>query len=100
MNIETTGRGKLVQFGAGNIGRSFIGQLFSRGGYEVVFVDIDSALIEKLNLEREYRVVVKRNNRPDEILTIGGVRGVDGTDTDRVAGEIADASYISTSVGK
>ncbi len=100
MNRETIGRGKLVQFGAGNIGRSFIGQLFSRGGYEVVFVDIDTALIEKLNLEGEYRVVVKRNDRPDEILTIGGVRGVDGTDTDRVAGEIADASYISTSVGK
>ena len=31
---------KMVQFGAGNIGRSFIGQLFSRSGYEVVFVDI------------------------------------------------------------
>jgi len=29
----------MVQFGAGNIGRSFIGQLFSRSGYEVVFVD-------------------------------------------------------------
>jgi len=30
---------KLVLFGAGKIGRSFIGQLFSRGGYEVVFMD-------------------------------------------------------------
>ena len=100
MNEGVTGRGRLVQFGAGNIGRSFIGQLFSRGGYEVVFVDIDTALIEKLNSEGEYRVVIKRNDRPDEILTIRGVRGVDGGDTDRVAGEIADASYISTSVGK
>jgi len=26
----------LVQFGAGNIGRSFIGQLFSQSGYEVI----------------------------------------------------------------
>jgi len=32
-----------VQFGAGNIGRSFIGQLFSRAGYEVIF--IESALL-------------------------------------------------------
>ena len=100
MNGETKGRGKLVQFGAGNIGRSFIGQVFSRGGYEVVFVDIDIKLIERLNSEGEYRVVIKRNDRPDEILTVGGVRGVDGRYTARVAEEIAGASYISTSVGK
>jgi len=31
---------KLVLFGAGKIGRSFIGQLFSTGGFEVVFIDV------------------------------------------------------------
>ncbi|HOV37915.1 MAG TPA: hypothetical protein PLG79_04270 [Spirochaetales bacterium] len=34
---------KLVQFGAGNIGRSFIGQLFSRAGWEVVAENIHGA---------------------------------------------------------
>jgi sugar/nucleoside kinase (ribokinase family) len=37
---------KLVLFGAGKIGRSFIGQLFSRGGYEVVFVDVNEKIID------------------------------------------------------
>ena len=40
---------KLVQFGAGNIGRSFIGQLFSKAGWDVVFVDIDELVIDELN---------------------------------------------------
>ena len=39
---------KFVQIGAGNIGRSFIGQLFSRAGYEVVFIDVDDAVVEAL----------------------------------------------------
>ena len=41
--------GKLVIFGAGNIGRSFIGQLFSRAGYEIVFIDIDPIILNELN---------------------------------------------------
>ena len=43
---------KLVLFGAGKIGRSFIGQLFSRGGYEVVFIDVFKPVIDELNLRR------------------------------------------------
>jgi mannitol-1-phosphate 5-dehydrogenase len=31
---------KLVLFGAGKIGRTFIGQLFATSGFEVVFIDI------------------------------------------------------------
>ncbi len=50
---------KLVQLGAGNIGRSFIGQIFSRAGWEVVFVDIDSAVIDELNRKRRYTVEVR-----------------------------------------
>jgi mannitol-1-phosphate 5-dehydrogenase len=41
---------KLVQFGAGNIGRSFIGQLFSRAGWEVVFVDINTNMVKMKNV--------------------------------------------------
>ena len=38
-------KNKLVLFGAGKIGRSFIGQVFSRSGYEVVFIDINQEII-------------------------------------------------------
>ena len=29
-----------VMYGAGNVGRGFLGQLLSESGYEVIFVDI------------------------------------------------------------
>ena len=36
---------KIVIFGAGKIGRSFIGQLFGSGGYKVVFVDAPGVVL-------------------------------------------------------
>ncbi len=91
---------KLVQFGAGNIGRSFLGQLFSRASWEVVFVDVNPRLIQLLNEKKQYVVVVKRENAPDERRLVGPVRAVDGRDADAVAAELADADLAATSVGK
>ena len=91
---------KLIQFGGGNIGRSFIGQLFSRSGYEVVFIDIDEKLVDAFNERKEYRVIIKRNALPDETLWIKNVRTVNAKNTERVAEEISDAAIIATAVGK
>ena len=74
----------LVMFGAGNIGRSFIGQLFSRAEYETVFIDVNDALIDALNERREYRVIIKRNDQPDETILVKNARGVHGRDADIV----------------
>lgn len=91
---------KLVHFGAGNIGRSFIGQLFSKAGYEVVFVEVNKELIQLLNERKQYKIIVKNNNLPDDIIVVNNIRAVDGTNTDKVANEIRSATYLSTSVGK
>jgi len=91
---------KMVQFGAGNIGRSFIGQLFSRSGYEVVFVDIKKELVVELNKKRAYKLVIKRNELPDEIILIENVRAVDGYDKEAVIREMVDADITATAVGK
>ena len=45
--MNDRGTNKLISFSAGKIGRSFIGQLFSRGGYEVVFIDVVKPIIDK-----------------------------------------------------
>jgi mannitol-1-phosphate 5-dehydrogenase len=88
---------KLVQIGAGNIGRSFIGQLFSRAGYEVVFIDIDDVLVDALNARRCYTVEI-RDVSP-ETLVIGNVRAVHGRDVTAAAEELATADITATAVG-
>lgn len=90
----------LVQFGAGNIGRSFIGQLFARNGFEVVFVDVAETIVDLLNERHEYRLVIKRNGQGDETLSIKNVRAINANDTAAVAQAVAGADYVATSVGK
>ena len=41
----------VVVFGAGNIGLSFVAQIFSRAGYRVVLADIDHAVLERIERE-------------------------------------------------
>lgn len=88
---------KIVQFGAGNIGRSLVGQLFSRAGWEVVFVDTVPEIIDALNRDRAYDVIVK-DERP-ETIRVSGVRGVLATETERVVDEVASADLVATAVG-
>ncbi|MEA2013099.1 MAG: hypothetical protein U9O87_08515 [Verrucomicrobiota bacterium] len=76
---------KFVQCGAGNIGRSFTGRIFAEAGYDTVFIDINQELIDNLNQEGEYRVVIKNNDKPDEIFLVKNVRGVLGNDLETVA---------------
>jgi len=89
---------KIVLFGAGKIGRSFIGQLFSRGGYEVVFIDVFKPVIDALNSRKEYAVIIKSNQ--DEVLTINHVRGILASDEPAVVFEIATASIVAVSIGQ
>jgi mannitol-1-phosphate 5-dehydrogenase len=88
---------KFVQIGAGNIGRSFIGQLFARAGFEVVFVDIDDALVRELNRRRRYRVEIKDVH--PEVLWVENVRAVHGADVDACARELATCRLCATAVG-
>jgi len=90
---------KIVLFGAGKIGRSFIGQVFSRSGYEVVFIDINQQLLDLLNENKQYNVVIK-SNKGDEVIQVTNVRGIHLSDTEAVINELADASLATLSVGQ
>ena len=89
---------KLVLFGAGKIGRSFIGQLFSRGGYEVVFIDVFRPVINELNLRHNYNVVIKGD--VETVINIKNVRGVFAGDEEKVIHEIVTSRIVAVSVGQ
>ncbi len=91
---------RIIQFGAGNIGRSFIGQLFSRGGYEVVFVDVDQELINCLNAEGQYNVIIKDHSKSDLTVVVGNVSAIHFDETTKLSEAIAESAIICTSVGK
>jgi mannitol-1-phosphate 5-dehydrogenase len=88
----------ILIFGGGKIGRSFIGQLFGRAGYGIVFSDVDKNLIDALNDRHSYPVVIK-SDAGDETMEITNVRAISGSEAD-VVREVAQASIIATSVGK
>jgi mannitol-1-phosphate 5-dehydrogenase len=88
---------KFVQIGAGKVGRSFVAQLFSAAGYEVVFSEVNPAVLAALNERREYTVEVR--DRVPATLDVRNVRAVDGRDTEAVGRELADCACAATSVG-
>ena len=89
---------KIVIFGAGKIGRSFIGQLFGKGGYSVVFVDIDPVIVDLLNTRLSYRIIIKGDE--DYEIVVNNVQAILGSDTGKVAEAVQTAGILAVSVGK
>ena len=89
---------KAVMYGAGNIGRGFVGLTFSLADYEVVFVDVQPEVIEALNRDKKYPVCLV-DNEGERTVWSGPVRAVDGLDIEAVAAEIASCDLMATAVG-
>ena len=87
-----------VIFGAGSVGRGFLGQLLSESGYEVVFVDVDQELVHTLASRGSYTLRLAGINIVED-LTIQPVRAIDGRNVEEVGVEVASASLIATAVG-
>lgn len=90
---------KIVIFGAGNIGRSFIAPLFVGSGFEAVFADVDKSILAELNKRKSYTVVEKSDRSPERRALVSPVRGIPADDPASVAHELADAGIAATAVG-
>jgi mannitol-1-phosphate 5-dehydrogenase len=90
--------GAAVHFGAGNIGRGFVGLLLHRAGYQVVFVDVVDELIDALNRTPSYLVkevgLESREERVDNYRAINS-----RADEPAAMAEIASADIVTTAVG-
>lgn len=89
---------KAVHFGAGNIGRGFVGLLLHEGGYEVVFSDVSAGLVDAINAVDEYTVHEVGDGGVDVAVT--GFRALNSAaDPEAVIDEIATADVVTTAVG-
>lgn len=89
---------KAVHFGAGNIGRGFVGLLLHEGGYELVFSDVAAPLVDAINAVSEYTVHEVGDGGADKVVT--GFRAINSqTDPQAVVDEIATADVVTTAVG-
>lgn len=87
-----------LMFGAGNVGRGFLGQLFSESGYGVIFVDIDEPLIAALNARRGYTIRLVEDDWAEEV-TVAPVQALHAEETSAVARALAEANLAATAVG-
>lgn len=89
---------KAVHFGAGNIGRGFVGLLLHEAGYEVVFADVAAELIDQLAAADSYQVHEVGEN--PTVRTVDNFRALNsGSQEADVIAEIATADIVTTAVG-
>lgn len=89
---------KAVMYGAGNIGRGFIGELLSQSGYEVTFIDVAEPVVNALKENKTYPIRYVSTNGYEDVW-VKSVTAVNGNDTDVVADAIANCDIMATAVG-
>ncbi len=96
MTAQTSKR-TAVQFGAGSVGRGFLGQLFCEAGLETIFIDTDVELIKALNSAHQYRLDIV--GRASKTHNIQPVRAIHASDASNCTSAMVGASIACTAVG-
>lgn len=87
-----------VHFGAGNIGRGFIGELLVRSGYEVTFVDVNEELVNLINARRAYDIQVV--GEEPRLIHVEHVRAINSAaHPEELLAAIGSADIITTAIG-
>lgn len=87
-----------VHFGAGNIGRGFIGDILSKNNVAITFVDVNERVIDELNKRHSYEIEVAEEGQPH--IVVKNISGVNNTkNPDEVIKAIASADIITTAIG-
>jgi mannitol-1-phosphate 5-dehydrogenase len=88
---------RAVHFGAGNIGRGFLGQLYFESGYFTTFVDVVDDVV--FALQRHHAYPIRIVEETSETRLIEHVGAIHGRDIEAVAEAITTADLASTAVG-
>ncbi|OLQ92030.1 mannitol-1-phosphate 5-dehydrogenase [Vibrio ponticus] len=85
-----------VHFGAGNIGRGFIGKLLADADVAVTFADVNEPLVDQISHKQEYKVKVVGSEC--SIDTVTHVTAVNSASED-VINQIVTTDMVTTAVG-
>lgn len=89
---------RAVHFGAGNIGRGFIGEILAANGFEITFVDVNETIIAALQQRKSYTIELADENR--EQIFIEHVTGINNAkEPDAVVQAIVEADILTTAIG-
>ncbi|MDR0685215.1 MAG: mannitol-1-phosphate 5-dehydrogenase [Spirochaetaceae bacterium] len=89
---------KAVHFGAGNIGRGFIGETLCKNGFHITFVDINETVIGCLQKRGGYEIELAGEERTRHTIT--GVDGINSkSDPEAVVKAVAAADLVTTAIG-
>ncbi|CDO68268.1 hypothetical protein BN946_scf184842.g31 [Trametes cinnabarina] len=99
MSLLSASQSKAIHFGAGNIGHGFIGPLLVDSGYHVVFADVNKDVIQKLNEQDSYEVLIL-DEESEQRASVSDVSGVVSTSND-IVHVFADPAVdlVTTAVG-
>lgn len=85
-------------FGAGSVGRGFIGELLFDSDMEICFVDVDEEIIDGINKENQYPHITVYNEDEDT-KWIKNCKAISSLDEEAVIREIETADFMATSLG-
>lgn len=88
---------KAVHFGAGNIGRGFIGLLLSKAGYHVTFVDVAAPLVDDINNLGKYNVQIFGKEDKIQVENVSAINSEKNLDA--LLDAIVDADIVTTAIG-
>ncbi|HEL1897498.1 TPA: mannitol-1-phosphate 5-dehydrogenase [Streptococcus suis] len=87
-----------VHFGAGNIGRGFIGEILFENGFEIAFVDVNETIIDALNQRHAYEIEIAEEGQRH--IAVSGVRGINNRlNPEEVVTALATADFVTTAIG-
>ncbi|MDO4430012.1 MAG: mannitol-1-phosphate 5-dehydrogenase [Lonepinella koalarum] len=87
-----------LHFGAGNIGRGFIGKLLADSGVQVTFADVNEQVIDLLKSQQSYNVKIVGDSI-NAIETVHNVTGVNSKDENTLIELFKTVDLVTTAVG-
>ena len=89
---------KATHFGAGNIGRGFIGEILAKNGFSIEFVDINETIISALMSRKGYTIELAEESKQQ--IQVANVTGINNQkNPEAVIDSVATSQIVTTAIG-